>query len=373
MMRCSRASRLWLRLLSIEGISPSRWISIVSSRGIEDVARRLDSGTGRSELARLLGRRPGRPRARYVDEQLERLEREGYGLLSISEAGYPSLLREIHAPPPLLYLRGDPGVLGLPALCVVGSRSADRRGILTARRIASELSMRGILVVSGLARGIDSAAHEGSLDGGGPTCAVLGCGLDVCYPRENGPLAERIEGRGIIMSELPLGTPPLRHNFPRRNRILSGLSLGVVVVEAGVESGAMVTARMAREQDREVFAVPGPVEKPMSRGPHALLRNGAHLVETVEDIMAQLPPCGSVPPAAGTPACGHAPDDLSELERGIMDALELDPKHIDELVRICNISPTSLLPVLLNLEMRGAIVSCGGGSYALPAPGGGHR
>jgi DNA processing protein len=373
MMKCSRASKLWLQLLSIEGISPSRWVPLVLSRGVDEIARRLGSESGRSDLARLLGRRPGKPRARYVEEQLEKLRNEKCGLLSISEAGYPSLLREIHDPPPLLYLRGDPVVLGLPALCIVGSRSAGRRGALTARGLAAGLSMRGIMVVSGLARGIDRAAHEGALEGGGPTCAVLGCGLDICYPPENGPLAGRIERRGTVLSELPFGTPPLRHNFPRRNRILSGLSLGVVVVEAGIESGAMVTARMAREQDREIFAVPGPVEKPLSRGPHALLRNGAHLVETVEDILAQLPPCGSLPRirggAEGTPAGG----DLSDLERRVVDALELDPKHIDELVRICNISPTSLLPVLLNLEMRGRIVSCGGGSFALPAQDGGYR
>ncbi len=373
MMRCNRASKLWLRLLSVEGISPSRWIPLVLSRGIEDVAGRLDSERGRSELARLLGRRPGKPRVRFAEAQIEGLERERCGLLSISEAGYPSLLREIHDPPPLLYLRGDPGVLELPALCVVGARAADRRGVLTARRLAAELSARGILVVSGLARGIDSAAHGGALEGGGRTCAVLGCGLDICYPRENGPLAERIEERGILVSELSFGTPPLRHNFPRRNRILSGLSLGVVVVQAGAESGAMVTARMAREQDREIFAVPGPVEKPMSRGPHALLRNGAHLVERVEDIMAQLPPCGKIPPMKGMGARMTTSNDLSESERGIVNALELDPKHIDELVRICNISPTSLLPLLLNLEMRGAIVSCGGGSYALPARDGEYR
>jgi DNA processing protein len=373
MMMCSRASKLWLQLLSIEGISPSRWIPLVLSRGIEEVARRLDSERGRAELARILGRRPGKPRAGFVEEQLEKLQIGKCRLLSISEAGYPSLLREIHDPPPLLYLRGDPRVLELPALCIVGSRSAGRRGVLTARRLAAGLSMRSILVVSGLARGIDRAAHEGALEGGGSTCAVLGCGLDICYPPENEPLARRIEERGVVATELPFGTPPLRHNFPRRNRILSGLSLGVVVVEAGIESGAMVTARMAREQNREIFAVPGPVEKQTSRGPHALLRNGAYLVETVEDIMVQLPPCGSVPREGTEPREMTVGDGLSGLERRVVDALELDPKHIDELVRICNISPTSLLPVLLNLEMRGTIVSCGGGSFALPAPDGGYR
>ena len=369
-MKCSRASRLWLELLSVKGISPSRWVPVVLSCGIETVVDRLGSEPGRSDLARRLGRRPGKPHTSFVEEQLEKLEVEACALVSISEAHYPSLLREIHDPPPLLHVRGDIRLLQLPAVCIVGSRSAGRRGILTARGLAAGLSERGILVVSGLARGIDRAAHEGALDGGGSTCAVLGCGLDICYPPENEPLAGRIAGRGAIVSELPFGTPPLRHNFPRRNRILSGLSLGVVVVEAGTKSGAMVTARMAREQDRELFAVPGPIEKPMSRGPHALLRRGAYLVESVEDIMAQLPPCGRAPrkriEGRGLVEQGA----LTGLERKVVGALELDPKHIDELVRICNISPTTLLPVLLNLEMRGAIVSCGGGAFALPAPDG---
>ena len=367
-MRCSRASSLWLRILSIKGIPQSRWVPVVLGMGVEETAARLGSERGRDDLARGLGRRPGSPCESFVGEQLSRLKREGWGLVSISEAGYPSLLREIHDPPPLLYVRGDPRVLRLPAICIVGSRSAGRRGILTARSLAAGLSERGLLVVSGLARGIDGAAHEGALERGGVTCAVLGSGLDICYPPENGPLADRIERQGAILSELPLGTPPMRHNFPRRNRILSGISLGVVVVEAGMRSGAMVTARMAREQDRELFAVPGPVEKPMSRGPHALIRNGAYLVETIEDVMAQLPPCGSAPAIRLGTEVAPRPESLSGPERRVIDALELDPKHIDELVRICNISPTSLLPLLLNLEMRGAVVSCGGGSFALPAP-----
>ena len=365
-MRCSRASRLWLLLLSIKGISPTRWVPVVLGCGIESAVERLGSKAGRDELARRLGKRPGKPCPDFVEEQLGKLEREDCVLLSISEALYPSLLREIHDPQPLLYLRGIPDILQLPAICIVGSRSCGRRGEITARVLAAGLSERGVLVVSGLARGIDRAVHEGALDGGGATCAVLGCGLDICYPPENSELAARITRRGAIMSELPFGTPPLRHNFPRRNRILSGLSLGVVVVEAGIESGAMVTARMAREQNRELFAVPGPIEKQMSRGPHALLRRGAYLVESIEDILAQLPPCGSAPRKRIEGRKVSSLDGLTDLESRIVDALELDPKHIDELVRICNISPTSLLPLLLNLEMRGAIVSCGGGTYALP-------
>lgn len=367
-MRCSRASRLWLLLISIKGISPSRWIHAVQGFGIESVVERLGSAAGRDGLARRMGKRPGVPRPAFVEKQLRRLEEERAILISISDAVYPSLLREIHDPPPLLFLRGDPDILRMPALCIVGSRSSTRRGVLTARMIAAGISERGIMVVSGLARGIDRAAHEGALEGGGATCAVLGSGLDVCYPPENAALAGRIASTGAVVSELPFGTPPLRHNFPRRNRILSGLSLGVIVVEAGIGSGAMVTARMAREQNRELFAIPGPIEKATSRGPHDLIRRGAYLVEAVEDILAQLPPCGKTPRRRALEREALSGEELTTMERMVVDALELDPKHIDELVRICNISPTSLLPLLLNLEMKGAIVSCGGGAYALPMP-----
>jgi DNA processing protein len=256
--------------------------------------------------------------------------------------------------------------LEMPSICVVGSRSADRRGTVTARAIAGGLSRCGLLVVSGLARGVDSSAHEGALEGEGSTCAVLGSGIDIVYPPENFELAARIARRGLVMSELPFGTPPLKGNFPRRNRILSGISLGVVVVQAGSKSGAMVTARLARDQNRELFAVPGPVENPLSRGPHALLKQGAYLVESVQDIIDALPPCGYLSEAAETCAMNGVEDPLTESERIVVGAMGLNPKHIDEIAQNCNISPTSILPLLLSLEMRGVIVSCGGNTYALP-------
>ena len=255
-------------------------------------------------------------------------------------------------------------ILERPAICIVGSRSADRRGLVTARALAAALSRCGLLVVSGLARGIDGAAHEGGLEGEGSTCAILGSGLDIFYPPENRCLALRIAQKGLILSELPLGTPPLKANFPRRNRILSGISLGVVVVQANRKSGAMITARLAREHNRELFAVPGPVENPLSRGPHALLRQGACLVESVQDVLDSLPPCGRLVIPEDRPVLGreHCPSQ----ERTIVAALGLDPKHIDEIAQNCNISPTSIMSLLLNLEMRGVIVACGGNMYALP-------
>jgi DNA processing protein len=365
-MMCGRLSELWLEILSAGGVSAHRWVPVAARLGLSAVAERLRTPAGRAELSRTLGTKPGPPDFGYVEKQLSLAERAGCTLVSISEPAYPPILREIHDPPPLLYASGDAAALLRPALCIVGSRSADRRGLVTAKALAAALSGCGLLVVSGLARGIDGAAHEGGLEGGGSTCAVLGSGLDVPYPPENISLARRIADEGLVLSELALGSPPLRHHFPRRNRILSGLSLGVVVVQARLKSGAMVTAKLAREQDREIFAVPGPVENPLSRGPHLLLKQGAFLVESAEDILASLPPCGNLAPAADDRETDSDRPDLSDLERAVVSSLDLNPKHIDEVFQICNISPASILPLLLSLEMRGVIVACGGGMYALP-------
>lgn len=363
---CGRLSELWLEILSVRGVSAHRWIPVVSRSGPSAVVERLRTPAGRRELSRELGRKLGRPVTEFVDEQLKLSEREGCRLVSISESAYPSLLREIPDPPPLLYCRGGMEALERPAICIVGSRSADRRGRVTARSLASALSRCGLLVVSGLARGIDSEAHEGGLEGEGSTCAILGSGLDILYPPENRLLAGKIARQGLVLSELPLGTPPLRANFPRRNRILSGISLGVVVVQADTKSGAMVTARLAREHDRELYAVPGPVENPLSRGPHMLLRHGACLVESAQDILDSLPPCGSLPLHSDRPSGKGECHTLTEQERNVVTLLGLDPKHIDEIAQNCNISSTSIMPLLLNLEMRGVIVACGGNMYALP-------
>ncbi len=362
---CGRLSELWLEILSARGVSAHRWVPVAARIGPALVAEKLRTPAGRNALSRELGRKPGRPVPKYVEEQLLLAERAGCSLVSISESAYPPLLREIPDPPPLLYYRGGAEVLRRPAICIVGSRSADRRGLVTARALAAALSRCGLLVVSGLARGIDSAAHEGALEGEGSTCAILGSGLDILYPPENRCLAQKIAHKGLILSELPLGSPPLRHHFPRRNRILSGISLGVVVVQANRKSGAMVTARLAREQNRELFAVPGPVENPLSRGPHALLRQGAYLVESLQDVIDSLPPCGIIPDEADRRAAVENSVCLTALERTVVNDMELDPKHIDEIAQNCNISPASIMPLLLNLEMRGVIVACGGNMYAL--------
>jgi len=366
-MGCSEWARCWLFIESVHGIGAPRWIGLSKTMGVSEIAEMIRSEEGRERLTRMLGRPVSAVDERLVDDQLALLEKGGYDLVSISDEHYPPLLRQIAVPPPLLYFKGSLDALSKPCVCVVGSRRASRRGLITAGGLARDLSACGVHVVSGLARGIDSAAHEGALEGKGGTSAVLGCGLDAVYPRENAALAGRIAESGSVLSEFPLGSLPLRQNFPRRNRILSGLSCGVVVVEAGPSSGAMGTAMWAVEQGRDVFAVPGPIDYPGSRGPHRLIRDGARLVEGVEDILAELPSHATVGCWIDRGAA-HDPQRFTERERAIVAALDLNPKHIDELVQFCDISPTAILPVLLDLEMRGVIASCGGGAYALAAP-----
>lgn len=367
-MVCSDAARLWLEIISAKGAGSGTWVDLSRSMALERIGEMLASAEGRERLSRRLRRAIRTGDRAFVDDQLGKLESGRYGLVSISDDAYPRLLREIAAPPPLLYYEGDLVALSRPVICIVGSRRSTRRGLITAGALARELSEGGVHVVSGLARGIDAAAHEGALAGAGGTSAVLGCGVDLVYPPEHGRLAGEIARRGCIVSEFPLGTPPLRHNFPQRNRILSGLSLGVVVVEADVDSGAMGTAQWACEQNREVFAVPGPVDYAGSRGPHKLIREGATLVEGVADILAQIPFVTFVA-RREEPGVTGAPDgELTAEERSVLSALDLNPKHIDEIVRFCHISPTIALPLLLALEMRGIVDSCGGGTFALASP-----
>jgi DNA processing protein len=368
MMGCSDAARLWLEISLARGARPAAWISLALGSPLEEIAGMLGSEAGRERLSRILDRRIGPPDRRLLEEQLGRIEKEDWGLVSLSDESYPPLLREIPDPPPVLFYAGVLAALAGSSICIVGSRRSSRRGLINASNIARELSERGMHIVSGLARGIDGAAHGGGLAGRGGTSAVLGCGIDVVYPSEHLALVERIVERGCVLSEFPLGTPPLKHHFPRRNRILSGLALGVVVVEADVGSGAMGTAQWACDQNREVFAVPGPIDYPGSRGPHKLIRDGAILVERADDIIAAFPCLAARAAERGAAAAAAAPESLSEDERALLSALDLNPKHIDELLQFCHIPPAVALSLLFALEMRGIVASCGGGTFALASP-----
>lgn len=279
-------------------------------------------------------------------------------------ANYPPLLAAIPDSPPLLFVRGNPDVLCLPQLAVVGSRKPTSAGKRLATRFARELSLAGYVVTSGLALGIDAASHEGALLGSGRTVAVLGTGLDRIYPHRHATLAATICEQGALVSELLPGSGPLGWHFPRRNRIISGLSHGVLVVEAALSSGSLITARMAAEQGREIFAVPGPIESPQSRGCHRLLRQGAVLVEDLADILAETGGlraweanrCGR---AQGSEPALPARDELSAT---ILAAIAYNPVTVDALAASLDINVTQLLPCLLQLELDG-LLECRAGTY----------
>jgi DNA processing protein len=330
--------------------------------------------------------------------------------IEISDVRYPALLRNITDPPPVLYVDGELEPVDVQAVAIVGSRHATLYGIRTARMLAEELSRLGFTIVSGMARGIDRAAHEGALAAGGRTLAVLGCGLDVDYPPGHTQLRALVAVAGALLTEFPLGSPPLAAHFPRRNRILSGLSLGVVVVEAAEGSGSLITAKLAADQGREVFAVPGPIDAPTSRGTHGLLKQGAKLTETVDDILEELLPqlekpiirtrlsqdfMISHPPAPGSPSHPPAPSlprqalfpmgrslfsgsgasapehlpgsyepaDFSPEEEKVYAVVSWEPQSIDELSERAALASSRVVCALLSLELKDAVRQAPGQRY----------
>ena len=288
----------------------------------------------------------------------------GIFLMGYGEAGYPDALRHIHNAPLLLYGRGNPDLLHKDQLGVVGSRNATRAGLEHARQFAAELSRRGLLITSGLALGIDGAAHAGALDVGFQTIAVVGCGLDRLYPAQHRKLAERIIDQGLIVSEYPPGTQARAAHFPQRNRIISGLSRGVLVVEASLRSGSLITARTALEQGREVFAIPGSVHSPVARGCHQLIKQGARLVETADDVLEELGTWWSMQPASDCDQTGPAEQDLSGLdsrEIAVLEALGYDPQSTDALSQATGLPADQLMQSLLLLELEGLANAAPGG------------
>ena len=295
-----------------------------------------------------------------VAAELHRIERHGLTLLVWGDADYPENLRTIASPPPVLTIQGTLSAADRVAVAVVGARRATRYGEQVAERLARDLAARGITVVSGLAYGVDGAAHRGALKGGGRTLAVLGGGIGALHPAGHRELAERIARAGALLSEFPVMGRPLRENFPRRNRIISGLSLGVVVVEASLTSGALITARHGLEQGREIFAVPGPVTARQSQGCHRLLKSGAKLTEGWEDVVAEL-----AAQLRGDQRAGVAPREpleppapaprLTESEGRIYTLLEAGPLPIDAIIAQCGLRPAAAASLLVSLEMKGAV------------------
>ncbi|CAM3941351.1 DNA-processing protein DprA [Roseateles saccharophilus] len=284
------------------------------------------------------------------------LAEPGHRLLALGDADYPPRLLATADPPLLLWLQGRHELLAAPSIAVVGSRNPTAQGGDNARAFARALAQNGYAIVSGLALGVDAAAHEGALDAGGATIAVVGTGLDQVYPPRNAGLAGRIlAAGGLIVSEYSLGTPVLPANFPRRNRIIAGLSLGCLVVEAAVQSGSLITARLAVEAGREVFAIPGSIHSPQARGCHALIRQGAKLVESAEDVLEELPPLG-VPAAAPLEDEAETPHQ----QQSLLDTMGFDPVSLDALMARCGWPAAELSAALLELELDGQVARLAG-------------
>jgi DNA processing protein len=298
-----------------------------------------------------------------ADKEFDRSRAKGYSLLTLGDVEYPSLLREIFDPPCVLYCAGRTDVLERPAVALVGSRRPTAYGRSVAGRLARDLAGRGVVLVSGLAIGIDAAGHEGALEGG-KTVAVMGCGIDVPYPRSNRKLYDRIAASGAVISEFPLGTPPLGLNFPRRNRIISGLARALIVVEAAEKSGSLITAAFALEQGREVMAVPGNVTSEVSRGTNGLIKAGAKLVESWTDVAEELPgPLREDLLARRQDEAALRPV-LSAEEIAVWDRLSPDaPVHVDVLRDETELSISELLTILLGLEIKGVVAAVPGKRY----------
>jgi DNA processing protein len=295
------------------------------------------------------------------------LEGDQHKLVAWGDDAYPEMYTQIPAPPLLLYVNGDTSALQLPAIAIIGSRNPTQGGIRNAHNFSKHLAGQGFAIVSGLAQGIDAAAHHGALEAGGKTIAFLGTGIDRVYPALNRDLAHAIASQGALVSEYPLGAAPERWHFPERNRLISGLSLGTLVVEAARRSGSLITARLAAEQGREVFALPGSIHNPLSRGCHELIRQGAKLVETAGDILAELRPLtehmlGATSPAAqGPDPVAEPDDDYAELRKH----LGHDPVSIDDLEKQSGLTIDQLSSMLLILELHGEVESLSGGRYTL--------
>lgn len=349
--------------------STAAWLRLTLTRGVGlETQRRLLSVFGLPEhifaaagtaVRAAVGERAARALAAFDgDEQVARTlawaSQPGNHLITLADAAYPQALLEIADPPTLLYVKGRPELLNTRALAIVGARNATAQGASNAEQFARELSRGGLTIVSGLALGCDAAAHTGALDGVGSTVAVVGTGADRIYPPRNQELARRIAEHGAIVSEFPLGTPALRDNFPRRNRIISGLARGVLVVEAAARSGTLITARLAGEQGREVFAIPGSIHSPLSKGCHQLIRQGAKLVDDARDILSELQP--APPPEAAVEARSGDGDPL-------LDAMGFDPVGIDVLSQHTGLTADTLSAMLLSLELENRVALLPDGRY----------
>ena len=354
----------WLRLALTPGIGGETQRKLLAAFGPPEGI----FGADFASVVSVIGEKPAR--TLLATNQQPRIEAalawaavEGRRILTLGDSEYPSALLEIADPPTVIYVLGEISLLQRPAIAVVGSRNPTAQGVRNAELFAAALSESGLVVASGLALGIDAAAHRSTLAAGGETVAFIGTGIDRVYPSRNHDLAMEISRRGCIVSEFPLGTPAIAGNFPRRNRLISGFSLGVLVVEAAPESGSLITARLAAEQGRDVFAIPGSIHSPHSRGCHQLIKQGAKLVESVQDVLDELGPGGGAS-MSNSPGFAEGPAKPSEL----LDLLGFDPCSIDELVGRSGLPVEVLSGKLLELALEGLLSTLPGGRYQRISP-----
>jgi DNA processing protein len=350
----------WLRLTLIPGLGGQSVRKLLAAFGLPEqvlAASRssIASAVGDEIASRILAQAD----ADAVERALEWATQPGHTVITLADVSYPRQLLEIPDPPPLLYVRGDVALLSRPSLAIVGSRNATPQGLANAENFARAFSQSGLTIVSGLALGVDAAAHRGALDGQGSTIGVLGTGVDIFYPARNAALAARIAAEGVVVSEFPLGTPATASNFPRRNRLISGLARGVLIVEAAMSSGSLITARLAAEQGREVFAIPGSIHSPLTKGCHALIKQGAKLVESAGDVLEEL---GAAATLASTGGATSARS-LDPASAAVLDALGHDPCDLDTLAGRVGLTAGELSSILLGLELDGSVSCLPGGRY----------
>ena len=359
-MKVDARAEAWARL-QLAGLPPRALVDLLRAFGsAESVLGATPAQRGRhvtATAAALLDAPPDDVRLRAT---LAWLGAPGHGLMAWDDPDYPRPLLEIGDPPPVFYTQGRIELLAAPALAIVGSRNATPQGCADAEAFAATLSAAGFTIVSGLAQGIDAAAHRGGLRHAGRSIAVIGTGPDRIYPARNRDLAHDLAARGLVISEFAPGTPPIKQNFPRRNRLVSGLARGVLVVEATLSSGSLITARLAAEQGREVFALPGSIHSPFSKGGHRLIRDGAKLVETAQDILDELNVSASASPK---PGAVRAVVDAGADARAIVDALGFDPADVDTLAARTGLPAAAVVAALTALELEGAVASLAGGLW----------
>ena len=346
----------WIRLSLIDGLGPATFRKLLSVFGLPDQIL----GASHANLSRFVPTAMAQQilqetREAQIAATLDWAGHDGNTILTLADEAYPRLLLEIADPPPLLYLRGQTALLEKNGLAIVGSRNASPQGLANAEGFARAFSDTGLTIISGLALGVDAAAHRGGLSGSGSTIAVLGTGADSLYPASNRKLGEEIANRGLLVSEFPVGTPPVAANFPRRNRLISGLARGCLVVEAAVSSGSLITARQAGEQGREVFAIPGSIHSPLSRGCHLLIKQGAKLVESAADVLEEL--------GAEKPIMSGSIPKQSGVDNELLLHMGYDICTLDALVSRSRLTVDAVSAMLLNLELEGKIASLPGGRF----------